>query len=182
VDGLVIAKDAEVAQNVTPSQSIVRIVDPKTLWIKAYVDERLAAKLALNQEATITLRSHGKRTFKGRVARISAISDAVTQEREIGVAFDTVPTPFYINEQAQVAIQTEVIENIFTFDISVVTQENGKSGVWVAKNEKAHFIELPNLIRSPRLAGAKSQLDENTKILIPNPKKKPLSEGMRIRL
>jgi RND family efflux transporter MFP subunit len=182
VDGLVIAKDAQVAQNVTPSQNIIRIVDPKTLWIKAYVDERLAAKIKLNQEAIITLRSHGSQSFQGKVARISAISDSITQEREVGVKFDTLPIPFYMNEQAQVAIKTEVFKNIFTFDPSALTQENGKNGVWVVQNEKAHFIELPDVIRSNTLVGTQSQLTKSSKILIPNPKKKPLSEGMRIRL
>ncbi|MDQ1326480.1 MAG: Efflux transporter periplasmic adaptor subunit, partial [Campylobacterota bacterium] len=45
IDGYVISKDAEVAQTLTPSQTIFRIVDPKTVWIKAYIDERISGKV-----------------------------------------------------------------------------------------------------------------------------------------
>jgi len=182
VDGFIISKDAEVAQSVLPAQSILRLVDPQTLWVKAYVDERISADIALNQNVDITLRSQENKTFKGHVARVSAISDPVTQEREVAVSFDTIPVPFYINEQAQVSITTKTVPELYTFDIALLAHEKGKVGVWTVENDKAHFLELKQLIRSDKLAGVPSQLDEDTKILVPSPKKKSFTEGMRVHL
>ncbi|MFA6138172.1 MAG: efflux RND transporter periplasmic adaptor subunit [Sulfurimonas sp.] len=180
IDGFVISKDAETSQTVLPSQPIVTMVDTKTVWIKAFVDEQISGTVRVAQEATITLRSQSNKTFKGKVERISAKSDAVTQEREIDISFDTLPTPFYINEQAQVSITTEVFNALFIIDAGAVVQNSGKTGVWISKDSKAHFLELSIVARSNSLVGVKSGVDESTKIIVLNPNKKPLSEGMTI--
>ena len=88
VDGYVISKDAEIAQSVTPSQSILKIVDPKTVWIKAYIDEKISGDVKVGQKASITLRSQNDKKFSGYVKRIVAQSDAITEEREVNIAFD----------------------------------------------------------------------------------------------
>ena len=51
VDGYVISRDAEVAQSVTPAQSILTIVDPKTIWINAYIDEKISGDVKVGQKA-----------------------------------------------------------------------------------------------------------------------------------
>jgi len=66
IDGYVISKDAEVAQNVLSTQSILKIVDPKTVWIKAYIDEKISGDIQVGQNASITLRSHSKKKLKGK--------------------------------------------------------------------------------------------------------------------
>lgn len=180
IDGFVLSKDAETSQTVLPSQPIVTIVDAKTVWIKAFVDEQISGSIRVSQEVIITLRSQSNKTFKGKVERISAKSDAVTQEREIHISFETLPTPFYINEQAQVSILTEVFHDLFLIDAGLIVQNSGKTGVWISKDSKAHFVELSIVARSNNLIGVKSGVDENTKILVLNPNKKPLSEGMII--
>ena len=181
IDGYVISKDAQISQTVVPAQAIVKAVDTKSVWIKAYIDERISANIKVGQNATITLRSQSDKTFSGHVARISSISDATTQEREVTITFDALPIPFYINEQAQVQITTQVFDNIFTFPETLLTQEKAKQGVWVAKNQTAHFEALDIVARSNNLVGVKSGVDESTKIIVLNPNKKPLSEGMKIQ-
>ncbi|MFT7823563.1 MAG: efflux RND transporter periplasmic adaptor subunit [Sulfurimonas sp.] len=180
VDGYVISKDAEVAQTLIPSQTIFRIVDPKTVWIKAYIDERISGNVKRGNPAEIFLRSHEDKPLPGRVVRISAMSDAVTQEREVNVAFDTLPLPFYINEQAEVSILTHTIENILTVPLSLLRQHNGQIGVWVAKEGKAHFQPLEIAARSENEAGIAEGLEKESLLIIPDVHKKSLSEGMRI--
>lgn len=181
-DGYVISKDAQASQTVLSAQAILKIVDTKTVWIKAYIDEQISSKIKIGQKVDITLRSQSNKTFLGTVQRISAISDAVTQEREIAVSFDNLPIPFYINEQAEVSITTETFTDIWSIDASLVSQENGKVGVWIAKDSRAYFQELEIVARSQNSVGVKSGVDESTKIIVLNPKKKPLSNGMKIHL
>ena len=179
VDGYVIAKEAEVAQSVVPTQSIFKIVNPQDVWIRTYIDERISGNIKVGQDATITLRSHAKKKFAGIVKRIVAQSDAVTQEREVDVAFEKLPIPFYINEQAEVLINTQTLKNIVKIPTEVIVHKDGKNGVWIEQNKKAHFQKVRVLGINGKSAAVKN-LAANAVILLPAKNKKPLSEGARV--
>ena len=179
VDGYVISKDVQADQTVVPSQSILKIVDPKTVWIKAYIDEKLSGQVAVGQKASITLRSQPHKKFSGVVKRIVAQSDAVTQEREVNVAFEKLPIPFYINEQAEIMIDTKTYEKVLKIPSRVITYYEGKAGVWVDEDKKAYFKTIKIIARGEKEV-AVSGLDEKSRILIESPKKKSLKEGMSI--
>lgn len=180
VDGYVISKSAEVAQNVASSTTILKIVDPKTLWIRAYIDEKISGDIKVGQKAEITLRSQSNKLFTGSVKRIVAQSDAVTQEREINVAFDKLPIPFYINEQARVTINAKTISKAITVPLNTLKIENGKEGVWTLIDNKAYFKELNIQAKGDNEAAITSGIKAEDIIIIPNSSKKALSEGMRI--
>lgn len=180
VDGYVISKSAEVAQNVASSTTILKIVDPKTLWIRAYIDEKISGDIKVGQKAEITLRSQSNKLFTGSVKRIVAQSDAVTQEREINVAFDELPIPFYINEQARVTINAKTISNAITIPLNTLKVEDGKEGVWTLIDNKAYFKELNIQAKGDNEAAITSGIKIEDIIIIPDSSKKALSEGMRI--
>lgn len=180
VDGYVISKSAEVAQNVASSTTILKIVDPKTLWIRAYIDEKISGDVKVGQKAEITLRSQSNKQFTGYVKRIVAQSDAVTQEREINVAFDDLPIPFYINEQARVTINAKTISNAITIPLNTLKVEDGKEGVWTLIDNKAYFKELNIQAKGDNEAAIISGIKTEDIIIIPDSSKKALSEGMRI--
>jgi RND family efflux transporter MFP subunit len=180
IDGYVIAKDAEVAQSVTPSQSILQIVDPKTVWIKAYIDEKISGDIRVGQRATITLRSQGDKHFSGYTKRIVVQSDVVTREREVNIIFDTLPDPFYINEQAEVSIITAHFSDMLKIPSTAVRYQDGNIGIWVNKNGKAYFQNLEILARGEKELGV-TGIDKDAKILIATRQNKPLTEGMRVR-
>jgi len=179
VDAYVIAKKAEVAQSVLPNQTLFEIVNPKDVWVKAYIDEKISGSVKLGTVATITLRSQSNRKYKGIVKRVVAQSDAVTQEREIDVAFENLPLPFFINEQAEVQINTKEYKNILKIEARALVYKSDKSGVWVVKNNKAHFIELKVLAISDGEVAVEG-LNENSEILIEGAKNKALKEGMEV--
>jgi len=179
IDGYVISRDAEVAQSVLPTQSILKIVNPKTVWIKAYIDERISGNVQVGQNAIITLRSQGNKKLKGQVKRIVAQSDAVTQEREVDVSFDTLPIPFYMNEQAEVLITTQQFKNVVKIPSNLIVYKDEKAGVWVEKEGYAHFLHVTLLAMADTKAAVKT-LDTTLKLLVPDTNKKSFSEGMRI--
>ncbi len=179
IDGYVISKNAEVDQSVTPAQSILRIVNPKTVWIKAYIDEKISGDVKVGQTTTILLRSQNDKKFKGSVKRIVAQSDAITGEREVNIAFDTLPIPFFMNEQAEVFITTKHFDNIAKIPNYALIYQGEKAGVWIAKNAKAHFQSVKIIARGEKELGI-TGLDKNAKILIQKPKNKALKEGMSI--
>ena len=181
IDGYVIEKNAQIAQTILPTTPIFKIVDAKTLWVDAKVDERVSSKIEVGQQATITLRSKPNKIYKGIVKRINAMSDLVTLEREIDIGFINIPKPFYINEQAQVDIEVHTYKNAIIVPAKVIIQKGESLGVWVLQNSKAHFIKLKIVAKNPDSVVV-SNIDKKTKILVPNSQKKPLKEGMKVRI
>ena len=179
VDGYVISKNVEVAQSVLPTQTILKIVDPKTVWIKAYIEEKISGDIKLGQNASITLRSQSNKKLSGHVSRIVAQSDAVTQEREVDVSFDSLPIPFYINEQAEVRIITQQFKNVLKIPSDLIVYKDKQAGVWVKKDGHAHFLHITIILLNDNYAAVKN-LDEKSQLLVPDKSKKSLSEGMRI--
>lgn len=179
-DGYVISKDAEVAQYVLPSTPIFKIVDPKTLWVVANIDERIADKIELGQIASIKLRSQPDIELLGNVQRIVAMSNLVTLEREVAIGFKTTPIPFYINEQAEVNIKVAKYENVLKVPLALIEIKDGEKGVWVANSDTAHFMPISILAQNNEEAAVSSGINKNTELLVPNAKNRPLRDGMKI--
>jgi len=179
VDGYIISKDAEVAQSILATQSILKLVSPKDVWVKAYIDEKISTDVKVGDIAEITLRSDANKTYKGVVKRIVAQSDAITQEREVDVAFENLPIPFYINEQAEVLVQTKELENVLKIPANALAYKDKKSGVWVREKQMAHFKEVKVLAITDDEVALKG-LDKDEKVLIESQKNKPLTEGMKV--
>lgn len=181
VDGYVLSREAEVAQNVLPQTPILKIVDPKTLWVATKIDERISAQIKVGQKTTITLRSSPQKKYSGVVKRIEPMSDAVTLEREVDVAFNILPKPFYINEQAEVNIAVKRYENVLKIPSRVIVQQNGELGVWRLKNDQAYFLKVEKIAQNDsEMAIANGEKD--MQIIVPDSTKKPLSNGMKIHL
>ena len=182
VDGYVIERAVQPGQSVPPAFALVKIVDPKTLWIKAWIDERISGKVKVGQKAKIVLRSRETLPYEGLVKRIAAVSDPVTQEREVDVGFEKIPEPFYINEQAEVSITIETFKGLYKVPLHNLVTVKGKKGVWIRKNGQAHFKALKIVAEDGEFAGVSEDIDEQTEILIPDEKKKPLFEGSSISI
>ena len=179
VDGVVILREAEVAQYVQPSTPILQIVDPATLWVETKIDERISGRVKVGQQATIVLRSQPEKEYRGEVKRIDAMTDLVTRERKINVTFSAIPTPFFINEQARVTIAILRHDNVVKVPLKVVVQKEGKPGMWVVENNRAHFVAIDKLAVS-ETEMAMTQGTTDAEVIVPDKKKKSLSEGMRI--
>ncbi len=108
-DGMVIERSRELGSAVAPGTIVLSLADPATIWVTAYVDESLAGRLAVGQAADITLRSQPGRSFPGRVARIDLENDRVSEERRVQVAFQSIPSPFTLGEQAEVLVAAPAI-------------------------------------------------------------------------
>ena len=178
-DGLVIARDAEAAQYVQPSTPVLKIVDPQTLWVETKVDERLCALVRKGLQATVVLRSQPETMYHGVVKRIDAMSDDVTLERTINIAFTHIPEPFFINEQARVTIVVRQLDQVLKIPRTVLVQRGGKDGVWVDRNGRAHFLPITTIgENNSEVALADDQ--KGLAVIVPDSHKKSLREGMRI--
>lgn len=138
VDGIVIAREVEPGTTVVAGQAVVRVVDPRTVWVRVRIDQSRASGLQPGQPAEIVLRSGKGRALPGRVARVEIQNDAVTEERVVAVAF-TVPAPMSIGELAEVTIRTESATRSLAIPSAAVKRVGEQQGVWQLVDGKAQF-------------------------------------------
>jgi len=177
VDGYVVSKEARAGQTIAPQQPVVTVVKADEIWVKANIDERISGDIKTGQKAAIILRSKEGAPLDGEVVRIEAESDPVTEERIVDVAFDELPKPFFINEQAEVRIVTGKLSGVLTIPARVMVQ----GGVWLYENGEAFFKPLKVLGRSGERVAVEG-IDAHSRILVPDPHKKPLFDGVDIRV
>ena len=178
VSGYVTKKIAENHQILPPNSTIIEVVNPKDVWVQTYIDTRISGDVKIGDEAIIKLRSSNKR-YKGKVVNINPVNNPITYEREIDVKFDNLPIPFYMSEQARVWIKIKNLKNIIKIPAKAIVFYQEKEGVWVVKNNKVFFKPIKILTRYKNEAGVRG-LNIDDKIIIPNPKKAPLKNGMKI--
>jgi HlyD family secretion protein len=134
-DALVVARNLQLGSMPVPGQTVFTLVDPTTIWVLGYVDERQAGAIELDQPAEIALRSEPRRRFPGHVARIEIQSDAVNEERLVEVAFDKTPQDIHLAEQAEVVITTGRLDQAVLVPQTVVTGAgDGHGTVWTVED------------------------------------------------
>ena len=100
----VILRQKELGTALASGEPVFTLVDCKTIWVLAYIDESKAGEIMEGQLAEIVLRSLPGRRFQGRIERIEIESDRVNEERRVDVAFDQIPRDYHLGEQAEVYI------------------------------------------------------------------------------
>jgi HlyD family secretion protein len=137
LDGIVVQRLAEVGNTVIPGSPILRLIDPKTLWVATRVDESVVGRVQTGQTARIRLQTG--ETLPGKVVRIARQSDAATRELEVHVAFDTIPQRFAIDQQAEVTIEVGQDQGIVVPLTALTRDSNGRQGVLVVENARTRF-------------------------------------------
>lgn len=103
-EGLVVSRDAEPGSTIPSGSAVFHITNPKTLWVKIYIDERQSGALKIGQKADVTLRSFGEKQFQGEVVKIGIESDRITEERVVYIRLLNGPEFLHIGEQAEANI------------------------------------------------------------------------------
>ena len=133
-DGLVIERHKELGAVLSPGETVFTLIDPKTIWILAYVDETRAGSISVGLQAQVRLRSLPNSQFQGKVVRIDIESDRVNEERRIYIQCTDCPEQFHLGEQAEIFIQTAMLEEALLIPETAIDQFNGANGsVWVVE-------------------------------------------------
>jgi HlyD family secretion protein len=179
IDGYVMKKYVTNYTIINPNQPLIELVSPKDVWVEAHIDTRKSGAVEIGDSVDIQLRS-SETIYKGKVAMINPINNAVTNEREVDVSFDMLPLPFYLEEQASVEIQTDRLNNVVKISSKALSFYNKREGVWVVQaDDTIHFKVLEVIAKDGESIAVKG-LEGDEKIAIEDPKKKGFKEGMKI--
>ncbi len=141
-DGVVISRDAEPGSTVVAGQAVLKLVDPSSLWVKTRLDQGRSAGLQAGLPAEITLRSKSRKSLAGKVVRIEPISDSVTEERIVQVAFDHMPQGVTTGEMAEVTLHLPVIRDALLIPNAALRYRGSIAGVWLRADGHLRFLPV----------------------------------------
>ncbi|NMM15295.1 MAG: efflux RND transporter periplasmic adaptor subunit [Rhodoferax sp.] len=141
-DGIVLSRDAEPGSTVVAGQSVLKLVDPASLWVKARFDQGRSAGLATGLLADIVLRSNAASTLRGKVVRVELQGDSVTEERVAQIAFDALPAGISVGELAEVTLSLPATPRALLLPNAAIKRLGGQSGAWVLSESGPKFVPL----------------------------------------
>lgn len=181
VDGVLTSRDAEAGSTVIAGQSVLKLIEPSSLWVKVRLDQGRSSGLAAGQAASIALRSNPGLPLTGKVVRIEPVSDSVTEERITLITFDQIPLGLSIGEMAEVTVQTAANQSGLTLPNAAIKQTPEGSGVWKLRDGKPVFVAIKlgtsTLDGSVQVLGGLGAGDE---IIVHS--ERELSEGSRVKV
>ncbi|MDH5299200.1 MAG: efflux RND transporter periplasmic adaptor subunit [Desulfobulbaceae bacterium] len=183
-DGIIIRRELEPGATVTAGLPIFRLADPRTVWVKANVDESQLKGVVPGQPAEITLRSAPGEKLPGRVARLARESDRVTEDLEVNVAFTPVPAMFHLGEQAEVLITSAVRPAALSLPAAALASREGRRGVWTVAAGRLRFREIGVGIEDQRgWVEVTGPLAGNEMIVVADPvRRERFHDGQRVRV
>lgn len=179
--GVITARDAEAGSTVVAGQAVIRLVEPGSLWVRVRLDQARSRGLALGLPAEIALRSNISQALPGKVARLELVSDSVTEERVVQVAFDQIPGGVALGELAEVSLKLPATENALLLPNASIKRQGEHSGVWVLGDGKIGFV--PVKLGASSLDGQVQVLDglsAGTQVIVHS--EKELAAGSRIKV
>lgn len=134
-DSVVITRHKELGTALPAGEPVFTLVDPCTVWVRAFVDEAKSGHLAVGQPAEVRMRSLPGQRFPGQVVRIDIESDRVGEERRVYVAWGHCPRQFHLGEQAEVVITTGSLAQAVLVPQSLVQGFDGTGGdIWTLED------------------------------------------------
>ena len=181
VDGVLTSRDAEAGSTVVAGQSVLKLIEPSSLWVKVRLDQGRSRGLAAGQAASIALRSNPGLPLTGKVVRIEPVSDSVTEERITLITFDQIPLGLSIGEMAEVTVQTAANQSGLTLPNAAIKQTPEGSGVWKLRDGKPVFVAIK--LGTSTLDGSVQVLEglgAGDEIIVYS--ERELSEGSRVKV
>ena len=97
IDGVVLRKNLEAGETANPGVPILTLVDPKDVWLRAYVPETEVGRLKVGDMATLRVDAFPNRVFTGRLIEIG--SEAEYTPRNVQTKKERVNLVFRIKIQ-----------------------------------------------------------------------------------
>jgi membrane fusion protein (multidrug efflux system) len=112
ISGIIGKRYYEAGDMANPSLPLVKIVQMKRVKIEFNATEEDLGKLAVGQEANITVKAFPGQSFAGSVSKISPILDPTTRMAEVEVLVDNEQGLLKPGMYAEVEVITGIIDNV----------------------------------------------------------------------
>lgn len=142
--GIVVSRDRNPGDIVTPGAPIVQLVDPSTIVLTARFDESATAITHPGQAAHLRFSSQPDRPIGGRILRLSRQVDTETREFTVDIVPDELPTNWAIGQRGAATIVVSTRQQVLSVPDHAIVRRNGKPGLWLVVDGRARWrtIEL----------------------------------------
>ena len=142
-DGVVTAREVEPGSTVVAGQTVLELVDPRSLWINVRLDQARAKGLAHDLPARVALRSRPGQALAARVLRVEPKADAITEEMLAKVVLDQAPAALPpLGELAEVTIHLPPLASTPVVPNAALQRQDGRTGVWKIADGRAQFTPV----------------------------------------
>jgi HlyD family secretion protein len=142
-DAMVTARLKELGSALGAGEAVFTLIDPKSVWVLAFIDESKAGEIEVGKVAEIVLRSQPNQRVSGQVARIEPESDRVNEERRIAIAFDKLPADFHLGEQAEVYITTvRLPQALLVPEAAIIGLSRNRGTIWTVEDGRLQQREV----------------------------------------
>jgi HlyD family secretion protein len=188
-DGIVLAKHANVGDNITPFSSasdskgaVVTIADMDTLEVEADVAESNIAKIRAEQPCEIQLDALPDMRFAGRVSRIVPTVDRSKATVLVKVRFVDRDERVLPDMSAKIAFLSKPAtpqdrQPVTAVQASAVVERDGRPVVFVVKDDSAHAVAVTRGMRIGELVAVRGVKPGDTVVLAPDAK---LKDGAKV--
>lgn len=143
VDGLVVSRQADPGTTIVAGQTVVEVIDPKSLWVNVRFNQLSSSGLFQGLQAGIVLRSDSERSFTGRILRVEPLADAVTEETLAKVTFDSLPESLRtVGELAEVTVALPPLPAASVVPNASIQRVEGRIGVWLIDDNGLRFAPI----------------------------------------
>lgn len=143
IDGIVTLREVEQGTTVVAGQTVIEIIDPRSLWVHARFDQVSAAGLRDKLPAQVVLRSRSAQPVAGQVLRTELRADAITEELLAKVVFRDIPQPLPpIGERAEVTVNLPALPEGPVIPNAAVQRQGNRIGVWTLQGDQLSFVPV----------------------------------------
>ena len=141
-DGVVTSREAEPGSTVVAGQAVLRVIEPSSLWVRVRLDQGRSAGLVAGLPAQVVLRSNPGLPIAGKVARVEAVSDSVTEERVAQVSLDQPPASLSVGELAEVTVTLPSTGTTVLLPNAAIKRVQARTGVWTIEKGGLRFAPV----------------------------------------
>lgn len=142
LNGVVVSRDRNVGDLLSPGTSLLQLVDPATIILSARLDESAMGMIGPEQQVTVQFASTPFDEIKGKVLRLMRLVDQETREFNVDITLDRLPSHWALGQRANVVIKAPAPSGTLALPESLLARRNGRVGAWLLKNGRAEWKKV----------------------------------------
>lgn len=168
--------------NISPTTAFFRIIDPKSVYFEAKVDETDIPKVKIGDKVKLLIDAYPEETFDGTVGKIdfsSTTSSGGGTAYNAWIYFTSGAANLKLDMSGDAEIIHSSLADALLVPISAFSEKGGKTFVWKVLDGKAHQVEIEVGNIGDDYIQVISGLDEGDRVITSNISL--LKEGMQIK-